>query len=245
MNQASQQRTQTPSYLLIGNGRAAQHMQFYFQSLTIPFNHWARKHNTPLQPLLQNSTHVLLLISDIAIDSFIQQTPALSQKTIIHFSGALSTPRAHSAHPLISFSQSLFDKAFYPTIPFIIESEGPAFEELLPGLPNPHWTIPRAQKPFYHSLAVLSGNFSTLLWQKLFTDLEKKLNIPKEAAYPYLQSIAYNLQQGNHSALTGPLARGDNDTLTQNLKALKGDIFESVFQAFMDAYQKQRQQEKI
>ena len=228
----------TAKYLIIGDGQTARHMQFYFQSLNINVLQWARAFGNPLEPLLQQASHVLLLISDDAIESFIQQYPSLSKKQLVHFSGALVTSYAHSAHPLISFSQALFDPSFYPSIPFFIEAEGPSLAELLPDLPNPHWSISRSQKALYHSLAVLSGNFTTLLWQKLFKDLQEKFNIPKESAYPYLQSIAYNLQQDNNSALTGPLARGDKATLALNLKALEGDDFAHVFQAFIDFYNK-------
>ena len=81
---------QVPKYLLIGNGRVARHFQHYFTLLQIPFAAWHRQE--PLAKLhsqLEQATHILLLISDQAIDEFSITHLQGSNALRIHFSGSL------------------------------------------------------------------------------------------------------------------------------------------------------------
>jgi predicted short-subunit dehydrogenase-like oxidoreductase (DUF2520 family) len=84
---------------------------------------------------------------------------------------------------------------------------------------------------------VLSGNFSCLLWQKFFSSLEQEYHIPHAIAYPYLIQTMQNLLSHPSSALTGPLARGDTETIEKNKKALYLDPFQEVYQSFITCYQ--------
>ena len=59
---------------LIGNGHVARHFQYYFSLLQLSFTTWHRKESVAkLQQELTRSSHILLLISDSAIEEFIQQ----------------------------------------------------------------------------------------------------------------------------------------------------------------------------
>jgi hypothetical protein len=62
--------------------------------------------------------------------------------------------------------------------------------------------------------------------------------MPREQALPYLESITRGLA-GTGAPLSGPLSRGDEETLRRNLAALKGDPFEQVYSAFVPAYEQQ------
>ena len=81
---------------------------------------------------------------------------------------------------------------------------------------------------YYHALCVMAGNFSTMLWLKLFDELERRFDIPASAAYPYLARVAANLVADGHQALTGPLARGDTQAVSANLKALERDPYHGL-----------------
>ncbi len=60
------------SYLLIGNGRVARHFQHYFSLLQLPFVTWQGSESPSLlREQIRHASHILLLISDDAIDSFI------------------------------------------------------------------------------------------------------------------------------------------------------------------------------
>lgn len=229
---------QVPRYLLIGNGRVARHFRRYFTLLNLPFLSWNR--NQPIQDLqvkLSNSTHILLLISDQAINPFITQY--INQAVMcVHFSGSLVTKLAHGAHPLMTFNEDTYTFEQYHEIPFIIDHDAPDFQELLPGVPNTHARLSKALKAKYHALCVLSGNFSCMLWQKLLDSLENEFKLSKEVAYPYLIQQTKNLLKNNKHALTGPLVRKDIKTIESNIDALHQDPFQQVYKSFVDCYTK-------
>lgn len=226
---------QVPNYLIIGNGQVASHFRHYFSLLHLPYTTWHRHQDySLLNQALEKATHILLLISDDSIDTFIAEN-LKHHANIIHFSGSLVTDHAYGAHPLMTFNDSLYDLAQYQAIPFVIDDDAPHVDELLPGLANPHIRLHKSLKPKYHALCVMSGNFSCLLWQKFFTTLEQEFNIPHSFAHLYLQQQTKNLLSNHETALTGPLARGDDMTLEKNMAALSGDAFQSVYKSFVQA----------
>ena len=83
----------------------------------------------------------------------------------------------------------------------------------------------------------MAGNFSTMLWVKLFDELEGRFGIPASAAHPYLTRMTANVMADGGHALTGPLTRGDAETIAANLRALDGDTFHAVYAAFRKAYE--------
>lgn len=232
-------------YLIIGAGKLARHFAFYFDLLQISYLQWSRCNDpeiTELPKLINNSEKILILIADSAIESFIQKNIATKNKILIHCSGSLVTTLAHSAHLLMTFGNKLYDAELYLKIPFVLEKEGEKFENLFPKLPNPHFYIPRNLKPLYHSLCVLSGNFTCILWQKFFHELESTLKLPKEIAYQYLQQTLINTANDPTNALTGPLIRNDQNTIAANLKALENDPYQKIYLTFVEIFQNKKVQ---
>jgi predicted short-subunit dehydrogenase-like oxidoreductase (DUF2520 family) len=225
-----------PEFGLVGDGRVARHLQYYFGLLGLTVRSWSRRGCVlPPPDVLRPCRTVLLLIRDDAIVPFVDAWPELRTKRLVHCSGGLVTPVAQAAHPLMTFGPDLYDLDLYRQIPFVLDEGGTSFGELFPDLPNPAFTIPAAQRPYYHALCVMAGTFSTLLWQKLFSELHA-LGIPPSAAHPYLARVAANLAVDAGSALTGPLSRGDERTVAANLRALEADPFHAVYAAFVRAY---------
>jgi 2-dehydropantoate 2-reductase len=226
-----------PPFGIVGSGRVALHFHHYFTLLGLPVCTWSRRAPDPPPPeALASCTTVLLLIQDAAIEPFVEAWPDLRTKRLVHFSGSLVTPKAAGAHPLMTFGPDLYLLEVYRTIPFVLEAGGPAFDAILPGLPNPAFAIPAAERPYYHALCVMAGNFSTILWSKLFEEFQVRLNLPPGAAHPYLAQVAANLMRDPGRALTGPLARGDAHAIAANLAALEGDPFHAVYSAFVKVH---------
>ncbi|HEY3384721.1 MAG TPA: DUF2520 domain-containing protein [Vicinamibacterales bacterium] len=229
---------------IVGNGRVARHFRHYFSLIGLSVRTWSRdkpdgssRHDVAAPHEALASCHtVLLLIDDSAIEPFVHAWPDLRHKRLVHCSGSLVTAVAEAAHPLMTFGPDLYDADTYRAIPFLLDAGRTPFTELLPGLPNPSFTIPAAERPYYHALCVMAGNFSTLLWRKLFDELERRFGIPASAAHPYLQRVAANLVADAGGALTGPLARGDTGTMAADLHALEGDQLHGVYAAFVRAY---------
>ena len=229
---------QVPYYLIIGNGRVARHFRHYLSLMQIPYLSWHRdKSFTDLQEQLKHATHILLLISDSSIEHFLKENLKTSTAIRIHFSGSHVSQFSHGAHPLMTFDDHQYTLQQYQTIPFIIDDDAPDFDKLLPGLPNPHTRLQKSLKAKYHALCVLSGNFSCMLWQKLFSDLEHELKIPAEMAFPYLKQQTQNLLTNYKTALTGPLVRNDTTTIKNNLHALEHDPFQEIYKSFISCYQ--------
>jgi predicted short-subunit dehydrogenase-like oxidoreductase (DUF2520 family) len=226
---------QIPNYLIIGSGRLARHLAHYFQLCEIKFHNWSRSnHNiSQLEEFLKLSEVIILAINDDSVKLFIQQYPILTTKTLIHCSGCLKFDNFIGIHPLMSFGNELYQHNTYKKISFIIDSSLEDFKKYFSTLRNPVHFIPKDEKAYYHALCVMSGNFTTIIWSKLFKELESRLNIPKEAAFTYLNSIALNLQINHRDALTGPLIRGDSKTINQNLAALENDSFLPIYQTFI------------
>ena len=222
---------------IVGSGRVARHFHHYFTLLGLPVCVWSRRGRAPSPPdALASCRTVLLLIRDEAIVPFVDAWPALQEKRLVHCSGSLVTPAAEGAHPLMTFGPTLYELAEYRAIPFVLDTGGTPFAELLPGLQNPSFMIPAVERPYYHALCVMAGNFSTILWVKLFDELHRRFGMPASAAHPYLARVATNVMADADQALTGPLSRGDAKTVTANLGVLEGDPFHAVYSAFAKVY---------
>jgi predicted short-subunit dehydrogenase-like oxidoreductase (DUF2520 family) len=222
-------------YLLVGRGRLSRHLDHYLGLESIPHERWDRSSEQPFESLLARAESVLVLISDDAIESFLARNAAGDRRTWIHCSGSLSTPLADSAHPLMLFGDELYDRATYRRIPFVTERGRQSFPELFPDLENPHIEIDPDLKGLYHTLCTVGGNFSTLLWMKVFEEAESRLGLERELFYPYVEQVTRNLM-ASQDPLTGPLARGDERTVAGHLAALAGDPYEEVYRAFVNAH---------
>ncbi|MBB6479832.1 DUF2520 domain-containing protein [Spirochaeta isovalerica] len=218
---------------IVGDGRMATHFARYLQLSGIPYKQWSRKANSEdPSDYLKNSRAVFLLIRDDAIASFAEENPGLKEMPLIHFSGSLFLEGIPSIHPLMTFSKELYSLEKYRTIPFIHEKGKMSLRDVLPELPNPVQAMDFRMKSLYHSLCVLSGNFTTMLWQKAFSDFDEKLELDDRLLIPYMEQTFENLKSNWTDALTGPLARRDKETVERNLQALEGDLYQNVYRSF-------------
>jgi len=222
-------------YGIVGDGRLARHIACYFSLLHIPCRRWSRRTGQDPARLLSECRVVLVLISDGAIEDFIRERFPRAAQTLVHCSGVLSTPLALGFHPLMSFGPDDMSLEEYAAIPFISEKGTRPFPEVFPELKNPHYEIPKGAAPLYHSLAVMAGNFSVILWRKLFRDFQDRLGLPKEAALPYLRRVLRGIEADPEAAWTGPLRRGDRATMAKHLEGLRGDPFAQVYESFTRA----------
>jgi hypothetical protein len=245
-------------YLIIGAGKLAQHLQYYLSALGHAPLLWDRAQDPHLlNTQIEKSTHILLAISDNALESFYRSRLAGFEKTVVHFSGAVYFDGAVAAHPLMTFGPDLYTLDTYRKIHFVLSVGEPSgqsasepssqsasepssqsvsdkFACVLPGFPNTYSILPPESKPLYHAMCVMGGNFTTILWQKMLSEFAT-LGIPDRAAHLYLQTVLQNTLQNPLTALTGPLARKDVGTIAKNLNALAEDPFQFVYKAFVTA----------
>ncbi|MBK7229252.1 MAG: DUF2520 domain-containing protein [Ignavibacteriales bacterium] len=224
------------SYLIVGNGKFSKHFQYLFAIKSISFKLWFRGSKESFESLCNEAEKILVLIKDDEIINFIEANRQFVDQPIIwiHCSGMISTPLAESAHPLMTFTDKLYEPQIYNSIPFITEKNRLSFKELFPDLNNPNFQIESQDKILYHAFSVMSGNFTTILWQCFFDFLTSR-NIPQAIAYTYLDRIIHNLKDDN-SPLTGPIQRKDVNTIYKHLEALENNPFRNVYISFLEAY---------
>lgn len=225
---------------IVGDGRMATHFCNYLEMSKIKYKQWSRRRNSREDPVtfLKGSRAVFLLINDDAIAGFVENHPGLNEMNPIHFSGSLHVENIPSIHPLMTFSTKFYSLEKYQSIPFIHEKGNLSLREILPELPNPSRPMDFEKKSLYHSLCVLSGNFTTMLWQKVFHEFQDQLKLERELLLPYMEQTFENLKANWVDALTGPLARKDEDTIKKNIHALEGDLYQNVYRSFVDTIRK-------
>lgn len=222
-------------YLIIGSGRVARHLAHYFNHLNLNYITWDRAQDPHLLAnKISEAQTVLLAISDAALEGFYRRHLAGHDKTVVHFSGAKDIPGTISAHPLMTFSEELYPVETYRKMHFTLTGAS-SLSEALPGLQNSFSILRAEDKALYHALCVSGGNFVTLLIAEMVQGLTK-LQIPKEAVATYSKQILDNALTQSTTALTGPIARKDAETVEMNLKALQGTSLEPIYQSFLKAY---------
>jgi predicted short-subunit dehydrogenase-like oxidoreductase (DUF2520 family) len=85
--------------------------------------------------------------------------------------------------------------------------------------------IPPGRKPAYHAAAVISSNFPVVL-ASVAGHLLQDIGVPDATAYQAVETLMraalVNMKQAlPDDALTGPVVRGDADTVAKHLRALK------------------------
>jgi predicted short-subunit dehydrogenase-like oxidoreductase (DUF2520 family) len=85
--------------------------------------------------------------------------------------------------------------------------------------------IPPGEKPRYHAAAVFASNFPTVLMglaEELLREVGIAPEIARQALHPLFASAVENMRSGGAAAaLTGPIVRGDVDTINRHLRALR------------------------
>lgn len=188
---------------------------------------------------------VLLTVSDAAIAPVCNELVregALSPGTIVaHVSGALSSEvlrsakdvsrcKIASAHPLQTFASTDTALAALSGAHWFLEGDIEAVDQLsklilaIGGIVN---SLPTDKKPLYHASSVLASNYLTALLDAALEVMEKA-GIDRQSALLALESLSKaavnnTFSLGPENALTGPIARGDVETVKYHLEKLSGN----------------------
>ena len=242
-------------YGFVGDGRLSRHWRHYFTSLGIPWKLWSRrlarsngKLGVSAATALADCPAILLAVSDDAIAEVLARLRAegLDDRRYVHFCGGRSFEGAFGAHPLMSFATALYEPAFYRDIPVFVDHDAAhpdpvaEFKRLFPRLPNPCFPLKTADKAYYHALCALAGGFTAVLWRDFFAAMATRFGAPREALAAYPRRIVENVIASSDGALTGPVARGDTETVQMHLDALDGTSLAGIYQAFISAAGRER-----
>ncbi len=162
-------------------------------------------------------------------------------QAVVHCSGSLtlsalapareSGARVLSVHPLQSCASVTYAVESLPNSVFSIEGEGAAREigiQLVKALGGSYFFIDGEKKALYHAAAVVASNYLvTLIY--LSKRLMLAAGMPEEqfvpALYPLIKGTLANIERlGIPEALTGPIARGDVETIVDHLHRMEVSI---------------------
>lgn len=225
--------------LLLGNGKLAKHLHYYFHLLNLPHKHFenARDLESPeLLRKLEGVNAVWILTSDRSIAEIKVKLEAQSKKITenhlwIHSSAATDVEGMITLHPLMTFGQDLYSLEQYQKIPFAII--GPENIENLVPFQNPIFFISPEQRALYHAYAVAMSNLPILLWSMTTEMAKLNLNLDAATFDPILNQTLANYTHHRKSALTGPIARNDQVTIDKNLNALQGSALAKIYESFL------------
>lgn len=216
IDQLSDSKTQP---LLIGSGRLATHLKYYFKSVHLNHFSWSRSESVEaLNQLLPKSRFVMLAINDDAIEKFYRDHLSKTQSTVVHFSGSYFHTKMIGFHPLMTFTQNLYASEFYKKIHFAV-SDLDQFKRLLPELPNPCFLLQDDKKGFYHAWAVMMASGTQSLWKQAVQQM-KSIGVPQQACEIYLKQMTDQFFLDPKKSMTGPWVRNDHKTIEKNKVSL-------------------------
>jgi predicted short-subunit dehydrogenase-like oxidoreductase (DUF2520 family) len=185
---------------------------------------------------------VLLTVSDDSIETvcreLVREKAFRHGAVVVHCSGALSSNILSSAREGSSCSvASMHPLQTLPTVEAAVEAlpgtccfyEGdeaalPLVEDLIKKVGMRPVKIEVSAKVLYHAAAVMASNYLVAIMDASLAVAEKA-GIERSIAWPafeplVLSTIANISKMGPAEALTGPIARGDVETVKRHLKSL-------------------------
>ncbi|WP_367307001.1 Rossmann-like and DUF2520 domain-containing protein [Alicyclobacillus acidocaldarius] len=191
------------------------------------------------QEVMSQADVIWITVSDSAIASVCRQLAEVGAwrrgQTVFHTSGALASDvlepaairgaRTASVHPLQTFAGDEGDAERLRGVAVAVEGQREAVRlafSLAEGWGARPFAIAAADKPAYHAAAVLASNAVIAL----MATAARLAPLPEGAKslLPLARRTLENLASlGIPAALTGPIERGDVDTVAEHLRALERD----------------------
>jgi predicted short-subunit dehydrogenase-like oxidoreductase (DUF2520 family) len=172
---------------------------------------------------------VLIAVPDDVIREVAERLPLTSEQYVVHLSGAhgltplqglRATPVA--LHPPMTFTGdavSLQGVVFTATAP---DEARPMVERLVKALGAQVQWVAEEHRALYHAGLVHGANYLTTLLTQAFAVLrEVGVADPAATLRPLVAATLDNTLRSGHHALTGPIARGDVDTVAAHLAVLR------------------------
>ncbi|HSM62270.1 MAG TPA: Rossmann-like and DUF2520 domain-containing protein [Longimicrobiales bacterium] len=195
-----------------------------------------------LTPPLPGTSAVFLAVPDDAVvemaHAFAAQGPAPEGCAAFHLSGVLSTDvlaplhvqgyAVGSFHPLQAIAHPVTGADRIPGSWFAVTG-GPEAASvarvLAAALGCRTLDVPESRRPLYHAAAVMASNFLPPLLDVACRLLERA-GVPYDEALaalvPLVRGTLANIEEGGvEAAVTGPIPRGDLETISLHLRALE------------------------
>lgn len=187
---------------------------------------------TSARDLTAHADLVLLTVSDGAIAEVsrrLADTGEDSEGVVAHVSGACGLDvlaphrRVGSLHPLMSLPDAeIGGRRLRDSCTFAVDGDS-AMEGVVTSLGGRAVRVPAENRSLYHATATIAANHLTALCDQV-ERLAAAVGVPADAYWTLMDTTLQNVAStGAASALTGPAARADWDTIRSHLAALPAD----------------------
>jgi predicted short-subunit dehydrogenase-like oxidoreductase (DUF2520 family) len=220
--------------------RRSHHPVFLISRTLHPVIAPLRLHRGDRSDAIREAGVVLLAVPDAAIapvaSELAREGAVESRHAVLHLSGLLDRgalgPLVPSGAALGSFHplQTVSDPASAPErlrgAYAGVEGDERALaagREMATALGMTAVAIPPAAKPAYHAGAAIAANYTVVLAavaQRLAASAGVAPDVARRLYLPLIRGAAANLEMGPAAALTGPVRRGDAETVAAHLDAL-------------------------
>jgi len=188
-----------------------------------------------LEELVKRAEVILIATPDREIERVYEEIEPLLErgKTLIHFSGALSSNifkkrgiGKASVHPVQTFPS--IKSSIEPGIYFILEGNPKGIKiakDLVETMRGRDIVLSPESKPLYHIMCVAASNFLVGILN-FAMELGKTLKLKPQKTVrilsPLIEQTLRNIKEfGSVKALSGPIERGDIETVERHILSLK------------------------
>lgn len=196
-----------------------------------------------IPPRIRKATVVLVTVRDAQLDAAITEltrAPLAKEAVVLHASGSTDPPTLEllrraghpcgTFHPLVPLADErrAADRLRGAWIGIDGDERARAMAASLARALGAHAVaIPPGEKPRYHAAAVFAANFPIVLAaiaDRLLRESRISANDAWQAILHLMRTAVANVEsQSPAEALTGPIARGDQDTVRAHVAALAND----------------------
>lgn len=190
-----------------------------------------------VQEVLERSDLVLLAVPDDSLAALVKALDWKAGQFVVHCSGrygvgVLSPAQSEGAlplalHPAMTLTGTSLDLERLSGAPFGVTSAEPlrmAAEALVVEMGGEPIWIPEQARPVYHAALTHSANhLITLVASGMEMLAEAGVESPARLVAPLLQASLDNSLRMGYSALTGPVVRGDAQTVATHIEVLAQD----------------------
>lgn len=188
-----------------------------------------------LEALVLQSDLIAITVNDDQIDNVVDDLVALnldlSDKMFFHMSGAHDSltlkklnDNSFSLHPLKAFPQIVESASAFESVVFSLEGATQISRNWVESLEIDYFEIQSGQKALYHAAAVIVSNYLVTVIDfglNQFTEMGLDKAAAMKALWPLISGTITNIESfGTEKALTGPIVRGDCETIEKHLAVL-------------------------
>lgn len=212
----------TGHFALVGPGRAGRSI-----AAALVDTGWTQTSTYHRGDSLDRAAHgvdlVVIATPDSAIADVARQI-APGSATLLHLSGAtplraLGDHRSGALHPLVALADPETGAHALRSAWFAVAGD-PIASEIAESLSGKWFALDDADRVLYHAAAVVGSNHLVALLGQV-ERMAGEIDVPLDAFMALARSSLENVaQMGAEAALTGPAARGDEDTIERHRQEL-------------------------